>query len=263
MQSESESKPVIPQHDWGFEGPVNVLVLGARGGVGEAFCKALLGTEQVMRVLQTSRDLAWCDGTPDDSREMRVPLDLTSDSSLQAFQDRLRSEDVPLHLIVNCTGILHGEGLRPERSWAQIERSAMQHAFDVHATGLALVFQITIDFVPRTERSVFASLSARIGSIDDNRLGGWFSYRASKAAQNMILKTASIEAARRWPKMTVVALHPGTVHSNLSAPFSKNLPPDRVFTPEQSVQHLRKVIAGLTPQQSGSFWAWDGSPISW
>ena len=110
---------------------------------------------------------------------------------------------------------------------------------------------------------MFASLSARVGSIEDNRLGGWFSYRASKAAQNMILKTAAIEAARKWPHLVVLALHPGTVDTNLSAPFSTRVPDDQLFTTTQAATYLARVIETRTPEDSGGFFAWDGKPIPW
>ncbi len=249
--------------DWGFEGPFQALVLGARGGIGEAFVQALLLSEQVQRVLQTSRSEAWCADSVTDKREKRVCLDLLDSTAISGLGRVLEEEPAGVQLVINCTGILHGEGLRPERTWAQIEREAMQHAFQVHATGLALVLQTVMPHIPRDKRAVFASLSARIGSIEDNRLGGWFSYRASKAAQNMILKTASVEAARRWPKLAVVALHPGTVHSDLSAPFAGKLPPSKVFSPEKSVSHLQAILKRLSAKDTGSFWAWDGTSIPW
>jgi NAD(P)-dependent dehydrogenase (short-subunit alcohol dehydrogenase family) len=247
---------------WGFEAPFNALVLGARGGIGEAFVQALLQEPQVGRVVQTSRDVEWCQQDCS-NREQRVRLDLTRPESISEFGVALEGAGLPLHLVINCTGVLHGEGIRPERSWKQIEHEAMQHLFQVHATGVALVLSEVMNHIPRDQRAVVASLSARIGSIEDNRLGGWFSYRASKAAQNMILKTAAIEAARRWPELAIVALHPGTVHSELSAPFAKRLPPGRVFEPSQSVEYLRAVISRTRSTDTGTFWAWDGTPIPW
>ncbi|MEC7242599.1 MAG: SDR family NAD(P)-dependent oxidoreductase [Myxococcota bacterium] len=247
---------------WGFQSPYNALVLGARDGIGGAFVEALLDDPNLTQVIQTSRSEDWCrQGVSD--REKRIRLDLADAESLAGWGQSLQSLGVPIHLMINCTGILHGEGVRPERSWRQIDQAAMQHSFQVHATGLALVLAEVMNHVPRDQRSVLASLSARIGSIEDNRLGGWFSYRASKAAQNMILKTASIEAARRWPQLAIVALHPGTVHSALSAPFASRLPEGRVFEPSQSVEYLRAVVERLTPSDTGTFWAWDGTPIPW
>ena len=113
------------------------------------------------------------------------------------------------------------------------------------------------------QRAVFASLSARVGSISDNRLGGWYSYRAAKAAQNQFTRTFSIEAVRRAPNLIVVALHPGTVDTALSKPFSSNVAEGKLFTTEQSVAHLLNVIDGLQAQSSGRFWAWDGAEIAW
>ena len=248
--------------DWGFSTPFNALVLGARGGIGQAFVEALLACPQVGQVVQTSRVTEWCREDVS-TRERRLPLDFAEPGSISEFGERLNDLGLSFHLVINCTGILHGEGIRPERSWRQIDQAAMQHSFQIHATGLALVLAQVMDHVPRDQRAVVASLSARIGSIGDNRLGGWFSYRASKAAQNMILKTAAIEAARRWPELCIVALHPGTVHSELSAPFAGRLPAGRVFEPEQSVDYLRTVVARLQAADSGTFWAWDGAAIPW
>ena len=250
--------------DLGFSSPVSALVLGARGGIGEAFVRALLTLPDVSAVAATSRSSAWVAEDVSDPRESRFFLDLENDQSIDALGEALVARSDALHLVINCTGLLHDTNLRPERSWRHIEREAMQRCFDVHATGLALLLAAVMPSLPRDDRAVFASLSARVGSIGDNRLGGWFSYRASKAAQNMILKTASLEAARKWPLLTIAALHPGTVESALSEPFVRGgRSPYKVFTPEYSVEKLLEVIAGLTPADTGCFRAWDGSEIQW
>jgi NAD(P)-dependent dehydrogenase (short-subunit alcohol dehydrogenase family) len=190
-------------------------------------------------------------------------LDLCDAEQMEAFASDLQEEGIVLDLVINCTGLLHDQDLRPERTWAQIQRDTMQRSFHVHATGVAIAMATLIPCMPRDKRAIFATLSARIGSIEDNRLGGWYSYRASKAAQNMLLKTASIEARRKWPKLCLVALHPGTVRSDLSAPFTQRLPDDKVFRPEQSAEYLFRILDSVSSEDSGSFFAWDGSPIPW
>jgi NAD(P)-dependent dehydrogenase (short-subunit alcohol dehydrogenase family) len=145
-----------------------------------------------------------------------------------------------------------------------LDLSEMQKVFAVNTFGVGLVIKHLLPAMRQGERSVFASLSARVGSIEDNRLGGWYSYRASKAAQNMLVKTAAIEARLKTPELICVQLHPGTVDSELSAPFTKRLPNrHKVFTPAFACERLCDVLGGLSRQDSGHFFAWDGKPVSW
>ena len=137
----------------------------------------------------------------------------------------------------------------------------MRKVFDVNTFGVALLGKHLLPVLPRRERAVFGTFSARVGSIDDNRLGGWYSYRASKAAQNMIVKTLALEASRKRPELICVALHPGTVKTDLSQPFSSRVPPGKLFSAEQSCQYLSEVLSGLTPEDTGGFFAWDGESI--
>ena len=225
--------------------------------------QALLKSPLVNGLIRTSRDQDWVAASPEDPRERRVHLDLCAQDQMTGFASGLQAEGFSLDLVINCTGLLHDQSLRPERTWGQIHPESMQRSFHVHATGVAIAMAELIPCMPRDSRAIFATLSARIGSIEDNRLGGWYSYRASKAAQNMILKTASIEARRKWPKLCLVALHPGTVRTDLSAPFTQRLPNDKVFHPDQSKDYLFRILEGLSSEDSGSFFAWDGSPIPW
>lgn len=247
----------------GFDQPIRAVVLGARDGIGATLSEYLLSMPSVARVLRTSRDRGWVDGPAGVSHESRRFLDLTNDVSVEALAEHLADWEAPPNLIINCTGLLHDGDMQPERAIKQLDRAHMRRAFDVNATGVAMLIRHLLPILPRAERAVFASLSARVGSISDNRLGGWFSYRASKAAQNMILKTASIEAARRWPKLIVLALHPGTVDTELSKPFSRRVPEHKLFTTDVAARHLCRVIAQRSPSDSGGFFAWDGSPVEW
>ncbi len=170
----------------------------------------------------------------------------------------------PLDLLIVASGLLHrGDGQGPERDWRQIEPDWMLENFRVNAVLPALVGRHFLPLLRREGRSVFAVVTARVGSIGDNRLGGWVSYRASKAAANQVLRTLSIELTRKRPDAIAVALHPGTVDTALSGPFQKGVPPERLFTPQASARHLWAVIEGLKPADHGGFRAWDGSVIPW
>jgi len=171
---------------------------------------------------------------------------------------RAMAAAVGLRLAIDATGFLHGDGMMPEKSWRQLDPEHMLHAFTVNAVGPALLMKHFLPLLPRDGKSLFATLSTRIGSIGDNRLGGWYSYRASKAALNQLVRTASIELKRRQPEAICVALHPGTVDSALSAPFDKaNL---KVRTPLQAADKLLKVMDHLT---SGQFFDYGGDALPW
>jgi len=247
----------------GFVQPIRAVVLGARDGIGAALSEHLLALPSVRKVLRTSRNASWTDAVVRPDKEERQVVDLTDDDSIESLAERVALWDQPPNLIVNCTGLLHEEDMQPERALKQLKRSSMRRAFDVNATGVAMLIHNVLPQMPRDERCVFVSLSARVGSITDNRLGGWFSYRSSKAAQNMILKTASIEAARRWPQLIVLAYHPGTVDTELSKPFSSRVPEHKLFATGLAVEHLCRVIGERTPSDTGGFYAWDGSSVEW
>ena len=220
--------------------PSPALVIGASGGVGAAL-KAVLEARGVTTTGLSRRD----DG-----------FDLADEVSIAAAVARLRD---PPRLVLVATGLLHDGDVRPEKNLAALDPGRLARSFAVNAIGPALVAKHLLPGMPRAGRSVFAALSARVGSISDNRLGGWYGYRASKAALNQFIHTAAVEQRRRAPQSIVVALHPGTVATGLSAPFRSAA--ERVFTPDEAAAHLLDVVAGLTPADSGGFYAWDGAPI--
>jgi NAD(P)-dependent dehydrogenase (short-subunit alcohol dehydrogenase family) len=188
----------------------------------------------------------------------RPDLDLTDPTSITAVAAAF---DEPLDLVIVATGVLHDAAGGPEKSLRDLDAARLAHAFAVNAIGPALVAQAFLPKLRTDRKAAFVALSARVGSIGDNRLGGWYGYRASKAALNQLLRTAAIEHARRAPLSVVAALHPGTVDTRLSAPFQRGVAPDRLFTPAFSATALLAVIDRLTPADSGGFFAWDGSPI--
>jgi NAD(P)-dependent dehydrogenase (short-subunit alcohol dehydrogenase family) len=240
----------------------SVVIIGARGGIGNAFVESIIQTTSTTRIITTSRDEGWCE-EPCNERIHRHKLDVTNEESIESLAKFIVSKSYNLKLVLNCTGILHRHDARPERTWREFDLDWMRAVFDVNALGTGLLIKHLIPLMPRSERAIFMTLSARVGSIADNKLGGWYSYRASKAAQNMIVKTASIEARYRRPELILASLHPGTVDTALSEPFTARVKPEKLFTPVYSCERLSEVMRSLTPADSGEFFAWDGSTIQW
>lgn len=220
------------------------VVVGATGGIGAAMCDALEAEPRCGRVLRLGRSL-------DPS------LDLTVESSVEAAA---QLADDP-RLIIVATGHLHGPQGGPEKRLAEIDPARLAHSFAVNAIGPALVLKHFAPRLPRAGRSLVAVLTARVGSIEDNRSGGWYGYRAAKAAANQIVRTAAIEVQARRPEAVCVALHPGTVATNLSAPFTARTPADRLFDTKRAAAQLLGVLDRLDPSDNGRFLAWDGQRI--
>ena len=229
------------------------LVVGT-GGIGSAVATRLKQTFPGLRVMTAGRQ-----GPP----VQDLTLDIERDEDLAALSEALRAETGELRLVVNATGRLHGPGLVPEKRLSQLERCALLEQFSINAIAPVLLARSVESLLHRDRPFHFASLSARVGSIGDNRSGGWYSYRAAKAAQNQLLKTLSIEWRRRWPLATVTLLHPGTTDTGLSKPFQTFVPPDKLFTPQRAAEQLVEVLIAQTPEDSGAFLAWDGQPIDW
>jgi NAD(P)-dependent dehydrogenase (short-subunit alcohol dehydrogenase family) len=189
------------------------------------------------------------------------PIDIEDEASIARAASILAGEG-PFDLVFVASGLLHSELVSPEKSYRQMSPENFQRYFAVNSTGPALVAKHFIPLLSKEQPAVFAALSARVGSIADNRLGGWFGYRASKAALNMIVKTLAVELARTHPQAACVALHPGTVDTNLSAPFQRSVPAGKLFSQETAARHLLAVIQDLEASQSGGIFAWDGAPIA-
>lgn len=172
------------------------------------------------------------------------------------------SKDAPLDRVIIATGMLHDGDIMPEKSLRDLSKEKFQRLFEVNTILPALLAKHFLPKLNRERRSIFAVLSARVGSISDNHLGGWYGYRASKAALNMIIKNAAIEMSRRNKKAVIVGLHPGTVNSRLSEPFQGNVPAAKLFTPEFSAEKLLSVLDNIPAEQSGKCFAWDGKEIA-
>ena len=252
----------------GLDEAANVLVTGASSGIGQAIVRQLLTNSRVARVFAVSRSTsenAVIGQLRQEHSERLHPLnaDITSEADLEKLSDALRQRADALHLVVNAAGILHASELRPEKSLEQVTLASLQRVFAINAFAPILLAKALIPLLAHAKPAVFASLSARVGSIGDNRSGGWYAYRASKASQNQLLKTLSIEMARRNPSACCVLLHPGTVDTPLSAPFQARVPSDRLFSTERAATQLLDIIAGCTREQTGRFLAWDESEIPW
>jgi NAD(P)-dependent dehydrogenase (short-subunit alcohol dehydrogenase family) len=234
-------------------------VIGASGGVGTAIVNLLANSPNFRSVHAFSRsETDWSDDSIVAGR-----LDLDDEESIAAAAE-MACRDGRLDLVIVTTGILwSGENIRPEKAMKEITASGLTRLFAVNTIGPALIAKHFLPTMRKDSRSVFAALSARVGSIGDNRLGGWYAYRASKAALNMLLKTLSIEHARQWPDCVIAGLHPGTVSTALSEPYTGRTPPDKLFSPDQSAQYLLAVINGLTPADTGGVFAWDGRRIQY
>ncbi|MCV2870267.1 SDR family NAD(P)-dependent oxidoreductase [Defluviimonas sp. WL0002] len=218
----------------------NALVIGASGGIGAAVAAAL--TSRSVDVVPLSRR---ADG-----------MDLTEAASVERVMAGLSG---PFDLILIATGVLASAGCRPEKSLAEIDAGAMARVMAINAIGPALILRHVPRLLPRRGRSVVAVLTARLGSIGDNALGGWYSYRASKAAANQIVRTSAIEIGRRHKDAIVVALHPGTVATT----FTKDYPGHRKVAPELAAANLLGVIEGLTAEDNGGFRDWEGNAVQW
>ncbi len=233
-----------------------IVVAGAGGGIGSEFVRQLSSSRKIGRVFALYRQ-------PPPSVEAgteNLSCDLTDEDSIRRAAKTVAAHG-PVDAAIVATGLLHDDTIQPEKSLASINADSMLGVFRINTVGPVLLAKHFLPLLRRDAKTLFAALSARVGSISDNRLGGWSSYRASKAALNMLLRTAAIEHKRRWPESIVVGLHPGTVDTPLSSPFQRRVPEGRLFTPAYSVERLLDVLDNLGPADSGGFFAWDGQPI--
>jgi NAD(P)-dependent dehydrogenase (short-subunit alcohol dehydrogenase family) len=223
------------------------VVFGAGGGIGGALVETIRTAEKFEHVVAFSRSTA-------------PSIDLLDEVSLERATT-FAADQGELRLVIDATGFLHDNRQGPEKSWRQLDAVNLARSFALNAIGPALIMKHVLPRLPRSGKAVFATLSARVGSIGDNRLGGWYSYRASKAALNQLVRTAAVEVARRSPDALCIALHPGTVATALSAPFAAS--GLDVHTPAASARHLLAVVDQLTADANGGFFDWRGQPVPW
>lgn len=235
--------------------PKCAAIFGASGGIGSAICHAL--TERgVATIYAGSRD-----GAQAGLSAIRpFVFDLTDERSIAAAAEMMT--EVPPDLVIVTTGVLTlADGAGPERNYRKLDPAVMQQMLLHNTVGPALIAKHMLPLLPRDRRAIFAALSARVGSIGDNRMGGWHSYRASKAALNMLLKNFAIELGRTHKQAVVAGLHPGTVDTALSEPFQGNVPDGKLFTPQHSAERLLAVLDGLQPKDSGGVFDWAGERV--
>ena len=224
------------------------VIIGASGGIGHAL-HSLLASDQRFQAVAAL------------SRQGDITLDLTNEASIEAAAHATAGRNIELRLLIDATGVLEGEGCVAEKTWRQLDAGALARAFAINAIGPALLMKHFLPLLPRSGKAVFATLSARVGSIADNRLGGWYGYRASKAALNQLVHTAAIELRRTRPEALCVALHPGTVATRLSSRFAKT--GLEVQPAATAAARLLHVIDTLEAAASGGFFDQRGRVIDW
>ena len=227
--------------------PQNIVILGAAGAIGSAF------TNLLSQKYPNASLLAF-------SRNGEHSINYSSEDSI-AEAAELAAKEKSLDLVIVANGILHEETLIPEKSLRDLSAEKFHRVFEVNTITPALIAKYFLPKLNKEKLSVFSALSARVGSISDNQLGGWYAYRASKAALNMIIKNAAIEVGRRNKHAIIVGLHPGTVDSDLSKPFQGNVAEEKLFTPQYSAEKLLAVLKNLSVEQTGKCFAWDGKEI--
>ncbi len=223
------------------------VVFAASGGIGSALAGALRTVDAFSQVIAISR-------------ATEPAIDLLDEASIERAA-KFASGQGELRLVIDATGFLQDARQKPEKSWRQIDAENLSRAFALNAIGPALIMKHVLPLLPREGKAVFATVSARVGSIGDNRLGGWYAYRASKAALNQLVRTAAVELARRAPDAICVALHPGTVATALSAPFEAS--GLEIHAPAAAALHLLAVAEQLTHSANGGFFDWRGQPVPW
>ncbi|WP_254600888.1 SDR family NAD(P)-dependent oxidoreductase [Caulobacter sp. S45] len=233
-------------------GPHTSVVFGGSGGLGGALTSALLARGGRVHAFSRSQAI------PPPSGALTGSIDITKEASVAAAADQVQGE---IDLVIVATGRLSGEGMSPERSFTALDPQALARSFEVNTIGPALLAKHFLPRLAKRRPATFAALSARVGSIEDNRLGGWYGYRASKAALNMLVRSLAVELARTRPLAICVALHPGTVDTALSRPFQRNVAAGKLFTPHESAERMLAVLDGLGPCDSGGFYAYDGTRI--
>lgn len=247
----------------------HVLILGASQGIGLGFVRHFLAEGKIVHATYRDRQSA----TPLFALAAHNPnlhicaLDITDESQiinyLATIAQTLQIDRSHLCHVINCIGILHQGDVQPEKSLRQINPDHLLTYFQVNSMASILLAKHLVPLIKTSDRTVFATLSAKVGSITDNQLGGWYGYRASKAALNMFMKTIALEY-RRTCKTTIVAvLHPGTTDTQLSQPFQRNVPAEKLFSIDRTVSQLCQVMNGLTIAESGEFFSWDGTRLPW
>lgn len=239
-----------------FDRPVNAVVVGASGGIGAAVLELLDHCPNVTNILALSRK-----PVTEGQKIKSMTIDLMDEGTIKDASAYAKAEMGCVDLVFVATGILHEVTEQPEKTFRNLSVDWISRVFAINATGPMMVAKNFVPLFSRQGKTVFASISAKVGSISDNGLGGWYGYRASKAALNQFTKTLSIEVARKHSDAVCLALHPGTVDTGLSAPFQAGVPDGHLFTPEYSANRMLQVIDQATTADTGKLVAWDGEVL--
>lgn len=234
----------------------NVAIIGSSGAIGRAFLDAYIADKDISNIYSISRT----EVKSNDKRIIHINIDVTDEVSVKAAASKI--EENRLDRLIVATGVLHTKSFGPEKSIKDIKIENFVKIFSVNTFGPALIGKHFLPLMTKDQKSIVAFLSARVGSISDNKLGGWYAYRASKSALNQIIKNFSIEAKRTNSSGIIIGLQPGTVKSKLSEPFQKNVKKGKLFLPEDSVDSLVKVIENVMQNDSGKIFDWEGEEIA-
>ncbi|MBE7210835.1 MAG: SDR family NAD(P)-dependent oxidoreductase [Gluconacetobacter diazotrophicus] len=245
----------MPTSDPATEPGGTLLLCGATGGLGAALLREAVAAPRFDRVAAAARRPELIPGP---ASVLRLPFDLEDEPSLAGLAV---AAPPPLRTVLCATGLLHDAAMRPEKTLRALDPEQMLRSYRINAVGPALLAKHLLPRFPRDRAGVFAVFGARVGSIADNRSGGWYSYRAAKAALAMLVRCLAIEVARTHPHLVCVGLHPGTVATPLSAPFRAGLAADRVFAPAEAAVRLWDVIDRLVPADSGGVLDWKGELV--
>ena len=241
------------------------LVFGASRGIGLAITQQLLQEPGIQRVYASYRHPDTAAGLLEinDQRLQTIQADITNPSDVQGIASSIRAYEDHPDFVINSAGILHENDLQPEKSLNQCRQDSLMRLFLVNSIGPLMLARAMIPLMPRNRPGHFAVLSAMVGSIGDNRLGGWYGYRASKAALNQFMRTLAVECRRSHPQLCITAIHPGTTDTALSRPFQANVKPGKLYMASQSAARILQQVRAAQAEQSGHFINWDGKPIPW
>jgi len=239
-----------------FSNNLKIVVVGATGAIGKAMLNIFAANDKIDKIFAISRsELEF-----DSPKVTKIRCDFLDEKSLENLDSEIDSD---IDIVIVATGILHEADLQPEKNIKELSYKNMEQIFKINLFAPTIIGKYLLPKLVKDKRAVFAAISARVGSISDNHLGGWYSYRASKAALNMMLKNFAIEMSRTNNQKIVIALHPGTVKSKLSDPFSQFVKPEKLFSPEFAAESLINVIDSVNIKDSGKIFAYDGKVIEY
>lgn len=236
----------------------SALVIGGSGAIAQAVINKLLQSRAPEQIVAVSRHQKPADMPEIDWRQSDY-----SEPEMQRLVDAFKQSGLTFDRVIICHGVLHDDRVSPEKRLEDLDASAMLHVLNINAVTPALWLKYLLPVLKKSEQCHVAVFSARVGSISDNHLGGWYSYRASKATLNMVLKTTAIEYARRAPGVKLVAFHPGTTDTALSRPFSKNVPEGKLFSPDFVADQLLMILDSVAPDGKLAYLDWNRDPINW